>query len=214
TVPVIAHPAPGPEGEASLREQLSRVERALAHLDDGPREAIVLFHLEEMSYRDIAAALEVPMGTVMTWLHRGRAQLRKALEGVPTASASFPTRTVDSSACSERFRHPSLLPTFVPVLVTDISRRSRHATGERSSRASWPLSSVSSWSWPCWFPPSSRPSSSRGLPRQRLASRGGRRAWAASTRSFRWSSGPRPRWASPRPVGHWSSSAGRERWRS
>jgi RNA polymerase sigma-70 factor (ECF subfamily) len=33
-----------------------------------------------MSYRDIAAALEVPIGTVMTWLHRGRAQLKRALE--------------------------------------------------------------------------------------------------------------------------------------
>jgi transposase len=32
-----------------------------------------------MSYRDIAAALEVPIGTVMTWLHRGRARLKKAL---------------------------------------------------------------------------------------------------------------------------------------
>jgi RNA polymerase sigma-70 factor (ECF subfamily) len=38
-----------------------------------------------MSYRDIAAALEVPMGTVMTWLHRGRAQLKQAVEGAPTA---------------------------------------------------------------------------------------------------------------------------------
>ena len=72
--------APGPEGEAALREQLSRLDRALADLDEGPREAIVLFHIEEMSYRDIAAALEVPLGTVMTWLHRGRAQLKSALE--------------------------------------------------------------------------------------------------------------------------------------
>jgi RNA polymerase sigma-70 factor (ECF subfamily) len=38
-----------------------------------------------MSYRDIAAALEVPIGTVMTWLHRGRARLKKALEGGPFA---------------------------------------------------------------------------------------------------------------------------------
>ncbi|PYN31072.1 MAG: RNA polymerase subunit sigma-24 [Candidatus Rokuibacteriota bacterium] len=76
-------PAPSPEGEASLREQLSRLDQALGDLDEGPREAIVLFHIEEMSYRDIAAALEVPMGTVMTWLHRGRAQLKRALEGAP-----------------------------------------------------------------------------------------------------------------------------------
>ena len=79
-LPVTGPPAPGPEGEASLQEELSRLERALDHLDDGPRAAIVLFHIEEMSYRDIAAALEVPMGTVMTWLHRGRAQLKRALE--------------------------------------------------------------------------------------------------------------------------------------
>ena len=80
TLPVTGPSAPGPEGEASLREQLSRLERALDDLDEGPRVAIVLFHIEEMSYRDIATALEVPMGTVMTWLHRGRAQLKRALE--------------------------------------------------------------------------------------------------------------------------------------
>jgi RNA polymerase sigma-70 factor (ECF subfamily) len=85
TMPVSEKPAPSPEDEASFREQLSRLDRALADLDEGPREAIVLFHIEQMSYRDIAAALEVPMGTVMTWLHRGRAQLKKALEGAPTA---------------------------------------------------------------------------------------------------------------------------------
>jgi RNA polymerase sigma-70 factor (ECF subfamily) len=83
TVPIADPLAPGPESEASLREQLSRLDRALADLDEGPREAVVLFHIEGMSYRDIAAALEVPMGTVMTWLHRGRAQLKQAIEGVP-----------------------------------------------------------------------------------------------------------------------------------
>lgn len=81
TMPASDPPAPEPDGEAALREQLWRLERALDDLDEGPREAIVLFHIEAMSYRDIAAALEVPMGTVMTWLHRGRAQLKKALEG-------------------------------------------------------------------------------------------------------------------------------------
>ena len=83
TIPVSGPPARGPEGEAVMQEELSRLDRALADLDEGPREAIVLFHIEDMSYRDIAAALEVPMGTVMTWLHRGRAQLRRALEGAP-----------------------------------------------------------------------------------------------------------------------------------
>ena len=84
-MPVSDPPAPSPSDEASFREQLSRLDQALADLDEGPREAIVLFHIEQMSYRDIAAALEVPMGTIMTWLHRGRAQLKRALEGAPPA---------------------------------------------------------------------------------------------------------------------------------
>lgn len=79
-MPEIIQLVPSPEREASIREELSRLEQALAGLDEGPREAIVLFHVEAMSYRDIAAALEVPMGTVMTWLHRGRAQLKRALD--------------------------------------------------------------------------------------------------------------------------------------
>ena len=85
TMPVSEPPAASPEDEASFREQLARLDRALDDLEEGPREAVILFHIEQMSYRDIAAALEVPMGTVMTWLHRGRAQLKRALEGAPTA---------------------------------------------------------------------------------------------------------------------------------
>jgi RNA polymerase sigma-70 factor, ECF subfamily len=85
TMAVSEAASPSPEDEVSFREQLSRLDRALDDLDEGPREAIMLFHIEQMSYRDIAAALEVPMGTVMTWLHRGRAHLKTVLEGAPTA---------------------------------------------------------------------------------------------------------------------------------
>jgi RNA polymerase sigma-70 factor (ECF subfamily) len=81
-VPAIVDPAPDPERQAAVNETLSRLEAALSGLDEGPREAIVLFHLEGLSYRDIAAALEVPMGTVMTWLHRGRARIKTLLEPV------------------------------------------------------------------------------------------------------------------------------------
>jgi RNA polymerase sigma-70 factor (ECF subfamily) len=91
TVDVMSEPSPGPDRHASLREEVARLEMALAGLDEGPRAAIFLFHLEELSYRDIAGALEVPIGTVMTWLHRGRAQLKQALRDVPSrALASAP----------------------------------------------------------------------------------------------------------------------------
>jgi RNA polymerase sigma-70 factor (ECF subfamily) len=53
--------------------------RVLKTLDEGPREALALFHLHELSYEEIAHTLEVPMGTVMTWIHRGRAALRAAM---------------------------------------------------------------------------------------------------------------------------------------
>ena len=84
-LPVSDQMAPTAERQASAREELGRLDRALDSLGEGPREAIILFHIEEMSYRDIAAALEVPVGTVMTWLHRGRAQLKAALGGAPIA---------------------------------------------------------------------------------------------------------------------------------
>src|SRR5262245_16755973 len=69
--PPAADPAPTPDRHAASREALSRLEQALARLDEGPREALLLFHVEELSYRDIAAVMDLPMGTVMTWLHRG-----------------------------------------------------------------------------------------------------------------------------------------------
>ena len=40
---------------------------------------MVLFHVHEASYEEIAETLDVPIGTVMTWLHRGRKKLREAL---------------------------------------------------------------------------------------------------------------------------------------
>ena len=40
----------------------------------------MLFHQEQLSYRDIAQTLGVPIGTVMTWIHRARRSLRTQLE--------------------------------------------------------------------------------------------------------------------------------------
>ncbi len=45
------------------------------------QEVIVLCDVEELSYKEAADALAIPVGTVMSRLHRGRAQLRTALAG-------------------------------------------------------------------------------------------------------------------------------------
>jgi RNA polymerase sigma-70 factor, ECF subfamily len=58
------------------------VERALGTVPEIFREAVLLRDVEELSYAEIAAALQVPQGTVMSRIHRGRALLRSALAGV------------------------------------------------------------------------------------------------------------------------------------
>jgi RNA polymerase sigma-70 factor (ECF subfamily) len=72
--------AADPEHLALTRADARDVQDALAELPDGQRAALVLFHVHEVSYEQIARTLDVPIGTVMTWLFRGRRRLRDALE--------------------------------------------------------------------------------------------------------------------------------------
>ncbi len=43
------------------------------------RQVVMLYHLEERSYEEVALMLDLPLGTVKTWLHRARKQLAAAL---------------------------------------------------------------------------------------------------------------------------------------
>jgi len=55
------------------------VQRALEALPEGFRMAVLLADVEGFSYKEIAEIMEVPIGTVMSRLHRGRKALQKAL---------------------------------------------------------------------------------------------------------------------------------------
>ena len=77
----------------------------LRRLPPALQEVIVLCDVEELSYKEAAEALAIPIGTVMSRLHRGRAQLRAEL---PTAHAVVTGRVErwdDKDGNGERRRH-------------------------------------------------------------------------------------------------------------
>jgi RNA polymerase sigma-70 factor (ECF subfamily) len=65
---------------AELRERHEHVRSAVLELPPEFREAVVLCELEEMSYDEAARALDCPVGTIRSRLHRGRALLLAKLE--------------------------------------------------------------------------------------------------------------------------------------
>jgi RNA polymerase sigma-70 factor (ECF subfamily) len=69
-----------PLDELAARELGTSIERAIAGLRPEYRNCIMLRHVEGRSYEEIAATLDLPLGTVKTYIHRARHQLREALE--------------------------------------------------------------------------------------------------------------------------------------
>ena len=66
--------------EIESKELGSAIEKAIAKLRPEYRSCILLRHVEGRSYEEIAAALDLPLGTVKTYIHRARHQLREALD--------------------------------------------------------------------------------------------------------------------------------------
>jgi len=62
---------------------------ALRRIPEHHQEVILLCDVEDMTYKEISAALGVPMGTVMSRLHRGRELLRAELTRVGTGPAAI-----------------------------------------------------------------------------------------------------------------------------
>jgi len=66
--------------EMEAKELGSAIEQAIARLRPEYRSCIMLRHVEGRSYEEIAATLDLPLGTVKTYIHRARHELREALE--------------------------------------------------------------------------------------------------------------------------------------
>jgi RNA polymerase sigma-70 factor (ECF subfamily) len=80
----VDHPDAGPDPEEQARraEVMDAVEEALASLPDTYRSALVLRHVQGLTYEEIAEALGLPMGTVKARIHRGREKLQQKLRGL------------------------------------------------------------------------------------------------------------------------------------
>ena len=76
----IADKGAPPDAGVQQRERQEAVHQALQKLSPELREAVILRDLQDMDYREIAAVLKVPEGTVKSRINRGRAELARQLQ--------------------------------------------------------------------------------------------------------------------------------------
>jgi RNA polymerase sigma-70 factor (ECF subfamily) len=93
-------PAPPPPIDAPLDDGAVRI--ALAALAPAERRILELADVDELSYREIARALDCPIGTVMSRLHRARRRLRQheALRPLLSRRPARPARTATRRAAA------------------------------------------------------------------------------------------------------------------
>jgi RNA polymerase sigma factor (sigma-70 family) len=111
---------PGPDEHAELAELAATVRAAVAQLADGQRDAVLLFYLQGLTHREVAAELAISVGAVKARLHQARAALTPAL--VPLASGPAPTsRAVPVTRNKEHVMTTTAgAPAWAEVSVTDI----------------------------------------------------------------------------------------------
>lgn len=79
TRPVVSDRSETPLEEVEARELGAAIEQAIGKLRPEYRACIILRHIEDRPYEDIAEILDLPLGTVKTYLHRARAELKEIL---------------------------------------------------------------------------------------------------------------------------------------
>lgn len=92
---------PSPEALLAERQNLRNLDAALRALPPGQKDALVLLHVEGLGYREIAERLGVPIGTVGTWVLRGREALGQALGRSGAADGLGRSRAADGLGRSE-----------------------------------------------------------------------------------------------------------------
>jgi len=76
---MLADSQPGPEAELLQKERTATVQQAILSLAESSRAVLVLREYGGLSYQEIASALDIPLGTVMSRLNYARVCLKKLL---------------------------------------------------------------------------------------------------------------------------------------
>lgn len=84
----------GPLGKCRESEIVDRVRNAIAALPHDQRQVISLVDLEDLSYCEVAEALNIPIGTVMSRLHRARKNLLARLDHAESVRPRGPLHLV------------------------------------------------------------------------------------------------------------------------
>ena len=92
-----ATPERGPYAQAEHQDLKAQLRQALEMLPITLRTAVVLRDLQELSYQEIAAKLDLPEGTVKSRINRGRLELARQLKRLQDKQAAMRSRGVPSS---------------------------------------------------------------------------------------------------------------------
>jgi RNA polymerase sigma-70 factor (ECF subfamily) len=90
TVALVEDPRSTPPPQDALAGGQEQIARALETVPELYRTAVILRDIEDLSYGEIADVLSVPIGTVMSRIHRGRSLLRSAV--LPETGLDTPMR--------------------------------------------------------------------------------------------------------------------------
>jgi RNA polymerase sigma factor (sigma-70 family) len=72
-------PSPNPFERFAKAQERDKIQKAMNDLPEGQRKALTMFHIDGLGYQEIAGKLDVPLGTVATWVARGRKAIASAL---------------------------------------------------------------------------------------------------------------------------------------
>ncbi len=75
----VADASPDPLENLERARRDDAVRAVMSTLPDGTRDALTMFHVEGLGYQEISARLGVPLGTVATWVTRGRKAMATAM---------------------------------------------------------------------------------------------------------------------------------------